>query len=354
MRTGGQRTPASRSRSSRRSPRSTQAIPFGGALTAITVCLILLVLLTRILAGHFHRGAHTPYSTPVVTNQIATLTSAASSASVTTASDTTASTPPAPTVSGSTPNALTPLLPALQHELDDVRGTYGIWIADLPTGSTIGIHAHQQFIAASVIKTYIIAALYAEVAAGKISLNDTMTTTAADIQNYGTGSIRYDPVGTTYTLADLATRAAKESDNTAAYLLTKRLGMATIQQLVTSWGMTDTNVAKDRTTPADIGLLFLKLAQRTLLPAPQDLDVLGLLVDTDFEDRLPALLPDYALVSHKIGTETNGVINDAGLVVLPTRSYVIAVLSTGTDPTQAIPTEQRLSQIVFRYEARLP
>jgi beta-lactamase class A len=235
-----------------------------------------------------------------------------------------------------------------------LQGTYGVWAEDLPTGATFGQHEHQQFVAASVIKVFILVALYQQAAAGKVSLDEKITTTAADIQNYGTGSIRYDPVGTSYTLAELARRAAKQSDNTAAYLIEKRLGQQFIQDQARAWGCTDTSIADDRTTPADVGTLFAKVASRQLLPPQQALDLLGLLTDTDFEDRLPALLPAYAVVSHKIGTEANGVINDAGVVAMPTRTYVLAIMSTGTDADQVIQAEQRLSLAVFNFEAALP
>jgi beta-lactamase class A len=137
-------------------------------------------------------------------------------------------------------------------------------------------------------------------------------------------------------------------------MITQRLGEAYIQSRTRAWGLTNTSIAQDRTTPQDIGTLFSEVAQRKVLPAKSALDLLGLLSDTDFEDRLPALLPAYALVAHKIGTEANGVMNDAGVVVLPTRSYVIAVMTDGANPDQAITTEQQLSQAVFDYEASLP
>jgi beta-lactamase class A len=250
--------------------------------------------------------------------------------------------------------ALQPLGSRIAAVTAPLQGTYGVWVEDLPTGATTGQHAQQQFIAASVIKFCILTALYEESAKGQISLDEKITTTAADIQNFGTGSIRYDPVGTTYTLSDLAQRAAKQSDNTAAYLITQRLGAAYIQNRTQAWGLTDTSVAQDRTTPEDIGTLFAAIAQRRILPAQSGLALLGLLTGTDFEDRLPALLPSYALISHKIGTEANGVMNDAGLVVLPTRSYVIAVMTDGADTDQAITAEQQLSQVAFDFEAGLP
>ncbi|MCL4508436.1 MAG: class A beta-lactamase-related serine hydrolase [Chloroflexi bacterium] len=326
--------------------------PLGTVVLAAAAIVIAVFIAVRGIASHFQVASVTMTPTPAIIQQISPDTDAIPEAPSTAgAAATPSSTAGAETAAT---GVLAPLAVKLQEYLSGLHGTYGVWVADIPTGATLGIRSHQQFIAASVIKTYILVALYEEVAEGKLKLSDTMTTTAADIQDYGTGSIRYDPIGTTFTLADLAERAAKQSDNTAAFMLRKRLGDAYIQQRVTAWGMTETNVAGDRTSPADIGHLFLKLAERKLLPPKEDLEVLGLLVATDFEDRLPALLPDYALTAHKIGTETDGVINDAGLIVLPTRSYVVAVLSSGTDPAQAIAAEQQLSRTVFAFESTLP
>ncbi len=273
---------------------------------------------------------------------------AATIASIGTAQSTTSA------VSSTTNDILQPLAGKIVALTAPLQGTYGVWVMDLPTGASTGQHAQRPFVAASVIKFCILVALYEEQAKGQLSLNEKITTTAADIQNYGTGSIRYDPVGTSYTLADLAQRAAKQSDNTAAYLILQRLGSAYVQSRTNAWGLADTSITQDRTSPRDIGTLFAAVAQRRLLPAHSALDLLGILTNTDFEDRLPALLPPYVVVSHKIGTEANGVMNDAGLVVLPTRSYVLAVMTDGADPDQAITAEQQLSQVAFAYEAGLP
>ncbi|HEY8743522.1 MAG TPA: serine hydrolase [Chloroflexota bacterium] len=289
------------------------------------------------------RHVHQPTGSPPASVPALTVTTQSSLTETATASTTT-----------STNGALDPLNTSIAALTAPLQGTYGVWVEDIPTGANTSQHAQQQFVAASVIKFCILVALYEESARGQLSLDDQLTTSAADIQNYGTGSIRYDPVGTSYTLADLAQRAAKQSDNTAAYLIKQRLGEQYIQDRTAAWGLTDTSIAQDRTTPQDIGTLFAQLAQRRVLPAPSALDLLGLLTDTDFEDRLPALLPAYAIVAHKIGTEANGVLNDAGLVVLPTRSYVIVVMTDSANPDQAITAEQQISQAAFQFESTLP
>ena len=322
----------STARPPRRSPPPRPGLPV--AILAIIVLLAVLVI----------RHARQPSASPP--SGVA-LVSVADQISLTASATTTSTT-------ASVDGELDPLRAKIATLTTPLQGTYGVWVEDLPTDVSTGQHAGQQFVAASVIKFCILVALYEESARGQISLNDQITTTAADIQNFGTGSIRYDPVGSSYTLADLARRAAKQSDNTAAYLIMQRLGEQYIQDRTAAWGLTATSIAQDRTTPKDIGTLFAQVAQRRVLPASSALELLGLLTNTDFEDRLPALLPTYAIVAHKIGTEANGVVNDAGLVVLPTRSYVIVILTDGANPDQAITAEQQISQDAFQFESTLP
>ena len=62
-----------------------------------------------------------------------------------------------------------------------------------------------------------------------------------EIQDYGTGSIRYDAPGTSYTIQDLLTRLIKQSDNTAAVVLTDLLGQDKIQQRIDGWGLSRTS-----------------------------------------------------------------------------------------------------------------
>lgn len=332
--TGTSNRPASRRPTARRSSSRRPRGPLLPLLVLAGTLLLILLLAVR----HAHQS-----SPPLPVTAVAT-TAGSNSAAVQTTT----------TAAASSDAGMAALNATIAQLTKPLQGTYGVWVDDLPSGASTGQHADRQFVAASVIKVCILVALYEESAEGKLSLNEQITTTAADIQNYGTGSIRYDPVGTSYTLADLAQRAAKQSDNTAAYLIKQRLGEHYIQQRTVAWGLTGTSIVQDRTTPRDIGTLFAKVAQRRLLPAPSALDLLGLLTDTEFEDRLPALLPPYALVAHKIGTEANGVMNDAGVVVLPTRSYVIVVMTDGANPDQAITAEQQLSQAVYRYEASMP
>jgi len=77
------------------------------------------------------------------------------------------------------------------------------------------------------------------------------------------------------------------------------------------------------------------------------------LTHTDYKDRLPALLPQDLQVGHKVGNHV-GVLNDAGIVFLAGRPYIMVMLSENVDETQALVLEQELSKAVYDFESGLP
>jgi beta-lactamase class A len=85
------------------------------------------------------------------------------------------------------------------------KGNYSVYFSDLNDQTKVfGIDEHEIFTAASVNKVPIVAVLYYLNAQGKIDLDDTIVLQAADIQDYGTGSLRYQNPGTVYTVKTLA------------------------------------------------------------------------------------------------------------------------------------------------------
>lgn len=267
---------------------------------------------------------------------------------------TTAVAAPQPTAMPTPDPAPQELVSRLNAITGPLAGTYDIDVEDLTTGVHFGINADRPSIAASVIKLPIAIALLEAQSEGTVDLSAKITPKPEEIQDYGTGSIRYDAPGTSYTVQDLLTRMIKQSDNTAAVVLTDLLGQDKIQQRIDAWGLSQTSLKDDTSTPADIGKLLAMLYAHKVLGPKQSLDLMGLMTNTDFEDRLPQPLPKYVEVAHKIGTEARGVVNDAAIVVLPGHPYVLTVFSEGTAESEATTALQKISQAVFDYESALP
>ncbi len=223
-------------------------------------------------------------------------------------------------------------------------------IIDLDSDFTVAINEEEIFIAASVNKIPILATLYTEAESGNIDLDTIITLQRADIQDYGTGSIRYASPGTTYSIKTLARLMMQQSDNTAAYILaTHIVGMDTIQTLLTSWNLIQTDMVNNKTSNADIALLMKKIFQGNIANAANTKEMLTFFKDSEFEDRIPALLPNEATVYHKIGTEV-GIMHDVGIIVGPSTKYFIGLMvSDVTNEEETTKLMATVSKLVYDF-----
>ncbi len=227
---------------------------------------------------------------------------------------------------------------------------YSVYVSDFTSSFTMGINESAIFTAASVNKVPILAVLYDEAQKGNVNFDKVITLQQDDIQDYGTGSIRYDPPGTTYSVKTLARLAAQKSDNTAAHLLANYVvGLDIVQSYVRSWRMVQTDMVNNKTSNKDMEILFRKIVTGQIANTALTEELLGFLKDSDFEDRLPALLPKDATVYHKVGTGV-GQIHDVGVVVDGKMKYYIGILTEDvTDVDKAATLSAQLSKTVFDY-----
>lgn len=229
------------------------------------------------------------------------------------------------------------------------QGIYSIYIYDLNKNTGYGINETTIFTAASVNKIPILAALYFEAQKDNIDLDKRITLQASDIQDYGTGSLRYEGPGGVYSLKTLAQLMIEKSDNTAAFVLTSVVGGSRIQELATSWGLTQTDIRNNKTSPKDMTLLLSKMYKRQITSEALTTEMIGFMDDSDFEDRLPALLPKDVKVYHKIGNEV-GNIHDVGIIALPKNPYILAVMTNDiTDEPTTETVIANISKIVFDF-----
>lgn len=227
---------------------------------------------------------------------------------------------------------------------------YSILVVDTKSDFKIAINDTVMFIAASVNKIPILAALYVGIQNSDIDPDDVITIQAEDIQDYGTGSIRYDGAGSTYTIKTLARLMMQQSDNTAAYVLANHIvGIEKIQLLLTQWGMTQTDMIQNKTSNNDIYLIMKKIYEGNIANPAYTQEMLAFFKDTEFEDRIPGLLPKTAQVYHKIGTEI-GFLHDVGVVVGPTTTYYIGIFTSDvTDEDETTKLMAELSKLIYDY-----
>jgi beta-lactamase class A len=236
---------------------------------------------------------------------------------------------------------------------DAYPGRYGVIVSDPSSGETVSMDADGRFLAASINKLPVLMTLYRSAATGNVDLDDEISMQASDVQAYGTGSLFTKPVGYTLTLRECAELLIKESDNTAWKMLDRYLGRGYIRSELYSAGARQTEYwIPNTTTPSDVLLMLEKISDPSYTSPELSDEMLGLMTNTDFEDRLPQPLPDGARVSHKIGSY-GATFGDAG-VVFPDGSrntenaYFIVVLADETGESTARAAMREMSLATYR------
>src|SRR3989338_1726447 len=236
----------------------------------------------------------------------------------------------------------------IEKELEQTTGTYSIYFYDLTTGDNFGINEEMIMTAASVNKIPILAAVYYSAGKGIIDLDKIIVPQVTDIQDYGTGTIRYNKPGTAYSIKTLARLMMEKSDNTADYLFASVIvGLDEVQKLVEGWGMTQTDMKSNKTSVYDIFKITKKMYQNEITTPEYSREMIDFMDDSDFEDRIPKGVPSTITVYHKTGDEVRA-IHDAGIIVLPDRPYFLGVMTTDiADEEETKSKIARISRIVF-------
>jgi beta-lactamase class A len=245
----------------------------------------------------------------------------------------------------------------LRSELEGIAqaypATFGVVIFDPSTDETVAMDADQRFLAASLNKLPVLMTLYRAAASGEVDLDDEITMQASDVQAYGTGVLYTYPVGYTMTLRECARFLIKESDNTAWKMLDRYLGREYIRAELYRVGAYSTEYwIPNTTTPNDVLLMLEKISDPSYTTPDLSDEMLDLMTNTSFEDRLPQPLPEGLQVSHKIGSygDTFG---DAG-VVFPEGShdardaYYIVVMASDTTEWTARAAMREMSLATYR------
>jgi beta-lactamase class A len=235
-------------------------------------------------------------------------------------------------------------------------GTHGVMVFDPYSGETVSLNADRRFVAASLSKLYALLTLYRAASEDELSLDDEITMRPSDVWAYGTGVLYKHPVGYTMTLRECAKFMIKESDNTAELMLNRYLEEERIEAELHRIGAHSTRYWHpiNTTTPNDILLVLKKIADPYYTSPQLSADMLELMTNTSFEDRVPQPLPEETRVAHKIGSYES-TSSDAG-IVFPEGSkgqeYYIVVFSDGASQRESRETIQDFSLATYQAFSR--
>ncbi len=210
----------------------------------------------------------------------------------------------------------------------------GVFFADLDSGAYMDLNGTETFPAASMIKFPVLVALFQDVDAGKIRLDEVLTMQPEMVAG-GSGDMQYKPVGTKLTTSEVANKMITISDNTATNMLIARLGGAeALNQRFQSWNLTATRIhnalpdltGTNTTTPKELADLMALVNRGDLVTLRSRDRLLEIMRRTVTDSLLPRGLGEGAMIAHKTG-DIGSMVGDVGLVDMPSgKRYIAAVM----------------------------
>ncbi|MBW4672013.1 MAG: serine hydrolase [Cyanomargarita calcarea GSE-NOS-MK-12-04C] len=207
----------------------------------------------------------------------------------------------------------------------------GMFFVDLQTGEYLDINGEKIFPAASTIKFPIVIALFQEIDAGRIKLNETLVM-RRDLVTEGSGTMQYKPAGSKFSLLETATKMMTISDNTATNMIIDRLGgKSKLNPRFRSWGLQNTVIRNllgdfkgtNTTSAKDLVRLSALISNNKLLSSKSQSQVLDIMRRCQNKSLLTAGLGKGAVIAHKTGT-LGVILGDAGIVQMSTGKRYLA------------------------------
>lgn len=229
------------------------------------------------------------------------------------------------------------LLTQIRTKLTSVQGSWAVAVYRLDEKKGYGIGEDMELPAASIMKVPILLA-----AVKKLNPDDVYVLRNEDKQS-GSGPIEFMDAGTKLSVKELLAYMTKNSDNTAAYVLANMAGRDFIKQVMADMGMTDSSFDDNTTTAGDVMKMWRKIYEE------KNQQMLDLLQDSIYEDRIPLGLPDGVGFIHKVGTDAD-VWTDAG-IVMADKPFVLVIMDEGVEMDEAKKLVPELTKLIWDYEA---
>jgi beta-lactamase class A len=218
-------------------------------------------------------------------------------------------------------------------------GIAGAYVMDVNGGWGYGVRPDEPFFGASVIKVPLMIAVYRKMDEGELSLNDMFPTEEGDWAA-GAGWLQWDEPGIEHTVQDYLYMMMTQSDNVATNALMRKVGgpeyvnevardlgarNTVIYQKVTS-ERAATPYLDNRTTPHDMAKLLSAISTGQAASRISCEDMMYVMYQNDLDRWLEAGLPADTEAANKTGWLYK-VYNDAGIVAVGERPYVVAIFS---------------------------
>jgi beta-lactamase class A len=272
-----------------------------------------------------------------------------------------------------------PLALRLERFLHPPGGTIGVAYLNLETGMSFAHDDDAIVHAASTMKVPLMMALFQAIDDKQLRLDQSIavrnqfqslidgSTFTLDPKEDGDPEL-YQAIGSTRTLEELIRRMIVRSSNLATNLLIEQIGASRVQDLMLSLGAYRIKVRRgvedDKAFTAGInnlasaGDLLIALAaliKGDTFKPESTAKMIDFLKAQEFNEKIPAGLPEGTVVAHKTGDIT-GFHHDAAIVFPPgTKPYILVIVTQGyADEKAANHAISEVSRVIWESRADLP
>ena len=230
------------------------------------------------------------------------------------------------------------LVQRLEVEAITYPGRVSIYLKDIRHNRTWSYRGDDLFPSASLIKVPIMAAVFDKIHRGELSLNTKLVMHRRDRVG-GSGSIKWYPDGTKFTVKSLLQHMIDESDNTAAHMLISAAGFGYLQQQFPKMGLLYTEIFPEgmslRSTPVryenyttarEMSMLLEKIYHGEMVDPYSSELMIEFLKHHHVKARLAKHVPSGWEIAHKTGL-LRGACHDSAIIFTPHGDYILTVLT---------------------------
>ncbi|TSC51859.1 MAG: putative beta-lactamase [Parcubacteria group bacterium LiPW_41] len=249
----------------------------------------------------------------------------------------------------------------LRKKFEEIQKKYSqhtyIYFLYLNNAAWVGINERELFASASTVKVPLAMTVYKAVESGKIKMSDMYTLDELNL-NSRFGELYKKGSGNTFTLEQLMEYMLHDSDNTATNAISKALERIGITDPFTEvysemgWEFAEIGKQSDfgKINVKTLANMFLSLYNATYINSENSNNILKLLSETPFNEKIRSGVPEHISVSHKIGVAAGvDTFADCGIVYAPQRHYILCLASNGSDEEGAKSFMTEISKMAYEY-----
>lgn len=242
-----------------------------------------------------------------------------------------------------------PLQDFINNYITSQKLNVSVYVLNMRDGASFGIGENEGFEPASLNKLPIAMVILRKVEGGKLSLDTKLPIYDRD-RDSKSGTLYKEPVNE-LSVKELLHRMLSESDNTAAMVFAEQISPYDLQRLSAYLDYYDKEsdyAYNAPLTPRSVSNIFSSLYLSTVLKPEHSEMILSFLINTSFDIKKYANLPDDVIVAHKYGAGENS-FNDCGIMYIEDSRIFYCIANNEPNQEKAAEEIGTIVNLVYKY-----